>query len=38
MHARLGKAEVLNNNHHRARIIHSDGWKDRVAQRLRKAA
>jgi hypothetical protein len=36
--SQLSKAEVLNNSYHRARIIHSDGWKARLAQRLRRAA
>lgn len=32
--SRLSKAEVLSANHHRARIVHTDGWKDRLRQLL----
>ncbi len=36
--SQLTKSEVLNGSRHLARIIHSKGWKDRLAQRLRRAA
>ncbi|PZQ45942.1 MAG: hypothetical protein DI556_21645 [Rhodovulum sulfidophilum] len=32
--ARLTKAEVLGNGLHRARIVHSAGWKERLAEAL----
>lgn len=32
--SRLSKAEVLSAHHHEARIIHSDGWKDRLRSLL----
>jgi hypothetical protein len=35
--ARLTKAEVLSSGHHKARIIHAQGWKDRLAELLTKA-
>jgi hypothetical protein len=36
--SQLSKAEVLSNNFHKERIIHSEGYKDRLADRLRRAA
>ncbi|MBZ9603951.1 hypothetical protein [Phyllobacterium chamaecytisi] len=32
--SQLSKAQVINGNHHQARIVHSDGWKDRLAHFL----
>lgn len=35
--SRLTKAEVLSNRHHKARIIHAEGWKARLGEFLKVA-
>lgn len=36
--SRLSKAEVLSQNRHRARIIHTEGWKDRLRFMMDRSA